>query len=177
MCYVPGLYISFFPMVRNDIVNFCSVFLDERVLVRDVEHTSGIGEIIFFFIILIYLNEHNYLYSIIQQLLKFILIYNLNLNLRLFIFIYELDRFDRCLELTFIFHGFLFYFRSSTILVESPSTTELNNFFSLFCTTSSRRLCVLDYGEFPNVSKNCICCVVGPRSSKSSHGDSHVKYF
>ena len=29
----------------------------------------------------------------------------------------------------------------------------------------------------PNVSKNCICCVVGSPSLKSSHGDSHVKYF
>ena len=48
-CYVPGLYILFFPMVRNVIVNFCSEFLDERVLVRDVEHTSGIGEIIIFY--------------------------------------------------------------------------------------------------------------------------------
>ena len=27
--YVPGLYILFFPMVRNGIVHFCSVFLDE----------------------------------------------------------------------------------------------------------------------------------------------------
>ena len=44
-----GLYILFFPMVRNGIVNFCSEFLDERVLVRDVEHTSGIGEIIIFY--------------------------------------------------------------------------------------------------------------------------------
>ena len=25
-CYVPGLYILFFPMVRNGIVNFCSEF-------------------------------------------------------------------------------------------------------------------------------------------------------
>ena len=47
--YVPGLYILFFPMVRNGIVNFCSEFLDESVLVRDVEHTSGIGEIIIFY--------------------------------------------------------------------------------------------------------------------------------
>ena len=47
--YVPGLYILFFPMVRNGIVNFCSEFLDERVLVWDVEHTSGIGEIIIFY--------------------------------------------------------------------------------------------------------------------------------
>ena len=46
---MPGLYILFFPMVRNGIVNFCSEFLDERVLVRDVEHTSGIREIIFFY--------------------------------------------------------------------------------------------------------------------------------
>ena len=46
-CYVPGLYILFFPNgIRNGIIHFCSVFLDERVLVRDVEHTSGIGEII-----------------------------------------------------------------------------------------------------------------------------------
>ena len=37
---------------------FAANFLDERVLVRDVDHTSGIGEIIFFFIILIYLNNH-----------------------------------------------------------------------------------------------------------------------
>ena len=36
---------------------------------------------------------------------------------------------------------------------------------------------MLDYGEFPNVSKNCIRCVVGSRSLKSSHGVSHVKYF
>ena len=43
---------------------------------------------------------------------------------------------------------------------------------------SARRLrSVLDYGEFPNVSKNCRCCVVGFRSLKSSHGNSHVKYF
>ena len=48
-CYVPGLYILFFPMVRNGIVNFRSEFLDERVLVRDVEHMSGIGEIIIFY--------------------------------------------------------------------------------------------------------------------------------
>ena len=48
-CYVPGLYILFFPNgTRNGIIHFCSVFLDERVLVRDVEHTSGIGEIIIF---------------------------------------------------------------------------------------------------------------------------------
>ena len=48
-CYVPGLYILFFPNdTRNGIINFCSEFLDERVLVRDVEHTSGIGEIIIF---------------------------------------------------------------------------------------------------------------------------------
>ena len=49
MCYVPGLYILFFPIARNGIVNFFSEFLDERVLVSDVEHTSGIGEIIIFF--------------------------------------------------------------------------------------------------------------------------------
>ena len=153
-------------MVRHGIVNFCSEFLDERVLVRDVEHTSGIGEIIIFYIILIYSNEHKNFYSRIQQPLKFILIYNLNLNLRLFIFIYELDRFDRCSGSTFIFQCNLFYFRSSPILVESPSTTEFNNFFSLFCTTSSRRLSVFDYGEFFNVSKNCVCCVVGSRSLK-----------
>ena len=36
---------------------------------------------------------------------------------------------------------------------------------------------MLDYGEFPNVSKNGRCCVVGSRSLKSSHGDSRVKYF
>ena len=71
----------------------------------------------------------------------------------------------------------LFYFRSSTVLVESPSTTELNNFFSLFWTTSSRRLSVLDYGEFPNVNKNFRCCVVGFRSLKSSHGNRRVQYF
>ena len=61
MCYVPGLYILFFPNgTRNGIINFCSVFLDERVLVRDVEHTSGIGEIIIFYIIFIYLNDNNF---------------------------------------------------------------------------------------------------------------------
>ena len=59
---------------------------------------------------LIYLNEHKNFYSRIQQSLKFILIYNLNLNLGLFIFIYELDRFDRCSELTFIFHVIYFIF-------------------------------------------------------------------
>ena len=77
----------------------------------------------------------------------------------------------------FYFPCNLFYFRSSTIMVESPSTTEFNNFFSLFCTTSSRSLSVLDYGDFRNVSKNCRCCVVGFRSLKSSHGNSRVKYF
>ena len=45
----PGIIYSIFPNgIRNGIINFCSVFLDERVLVRDVEHTSGIGEIIIF---------------------------------------------------------------------------------------------------------------------------------
>ena len=78
--------------------------LDERVLVRDVEHTSGIGEIIILYIIFIYLNEHTNFYSRIHQSLKFIFIYNLNLNLSFFTFIYELDRFNRCSELTFIFH-------------------------------------------------------------------------
>ena len=81
------------------------------------------------------------------------------------------------LGVDFYFPSSLFYFRSSTILVESPSITELNNFLSLFCTTSSRHLSVLDYGEFPNVRKNCRCCVVGSRSLKSSHGNSGVKYF
>ena len=119
---------------------------------------------------MIYLNEHKNFYSRIQQSLKFISIYNLNWNLSFFVFIYELDRFDRCSELTFIFHVIYFIF-------ESRSTTELNNFFSLFCTTSSRRLSVLDYGEFSNVSKNCRFCVVGFRSLKSSYGNSRVKYF
>ena len=64
----------------------------------------------------------------------------------------------------FYFPCNLFYFRSSIILVLSPSTTELNNFFSLFCTTSSRRLSVVDYGELSNVNKNCRCCVVESRS-------------
>ena len=73
------------------------------------------------------------------------------------------------LGVDFYFPCNLFYFQSSTILVESPSTTELNNFFSLFCTTYWRRLSVLDYGEFPNVSKNCRYRVVGSRSLKSSH--------
>ena len=36
---------------------------------------------------------------------------------------------------------------------------------------------MLDYGEFPDVSKNCRCCVVGSQSLKSSHGNSRVKYF
>ena len=72
-----------------------------------------------------------------------------------------------------------FYFIFGARPSWSSLQVQLNfyNFFSLFCTTSSRRLCVLDYGEFPNVSKNCICCVVGSRSLKSSHGDSRVKYF
>ena len=150
--------------------------LDERVLVRDVKHTSGIGEIIIFYIILIYLNEHKNFYSRIQQPLKFILIYNLNLNLRLYFYLRARSLWSM-LGVDFYFPCNLFYFRSSTILVESPSTTEFNNFFSLFCTTSSRRLSMFYYGEFPNVSKNCECCVVGSRSLKSSHSDSHVKYF
>ena len=72
------------------------------------------------------------------------------------------------LGVDFNFPSNLFYFRSSTILVESPSTTDFNNFFSLFCTTSSRPLSVLDYGSLPNVSKNCRCCVVGSQSLKKS---------
>ena len=59
---------------------------------------------------MIYSNEHKNFYSRIQQSLKFILIYNLNLNLSFFIFIYELDRFDRCSELTFILHVIYFIF-------------------------------------------------------------------
>ena len=59
---------------------------------------------------MIYLNEHKNFYSRMQQSLKFILIYNLNLKLSFFIFIYELDRFDRCSELTFIFHIIYFIF-------------------------------------------------------------------
>ena len=62
-------------------------------------------------------------------------------------------------------------------MVESPSTTDFNNFFPLFCTTSSRRLSVLEYGEIPNVSNNCRCCFVESQSLKSSRGDSRVKYF
>ena len=46
----PGIIYFIFPNgIRNGIINFCSEFLDERVLVRDVEHTSGIGEIIIFY--------------------------------------------------------------------------------------------------------------------------------
>ena len=48
-------------MVRKGIVNFCSEFLDERVLVRDVEHTSGIGEIIIF-----------YNFDLFKRILKFL---------------------------------------------------------------------------------------------------------
>ena len=45
----PGIIYLIFPNgIRNGNINFCSEFLDERVLVRDVEHTSGIGEIIIF---------------------------------------------------------------------------------------------------------------------------------
>ena len=48
--YGPGIIYFIFPnVIRNGIINFCSVFLDERVLVRDVEHTSGTGEIIIFY--------------------------------------------------------------------------------------------------------------------------------
>ena len=36
---------------------------------------------------------------------------------------------------------------------------------------------MLGYGEFPNGSKNCGCCVVGSRSLKSSHVNSSVNYF
>ena len=42
------IYFIFPSGIRKGIINFCSEFLDERVLVRDVEHTSGIGEIIIF---------------------------------------------------------------------------------------------------------------------------------
>ena len=123
-----------------------------------------------FFIIFIYLNKHKNFHSRIEQSLKFILIYNL------YFYFYFLFLFTSSIALIdarswLLFSMKFIYFRSSTILVESPSTTELNNFFSLFCTTSSRRLSVLDYGEFPNVSKNCICCIVGSRGLKSSHGD------
>ena len=46
----PGIIYFIFPNgIRNGIINFCSEFLDERVLVRDAEHTSGIGEIILFY--------------------------------------------------------------------------------------------------------------------------------
>ena len=45
----PGIIYFIFPNgIRNGIINFCSEFLDERLLVRDVEHTSVIGEIIIF---------------------------------------------------------------------------------------------------------------------------------
>ena len=96
-----------------------------------------------FFIILIYLNEHKKFYSRIQQLLKFILIYNLNLNLSFFYFYLRARSLWSMLGVDFYFPCNLFYFRSSTILFESPSTTEFNNFFSLFCTKSSRRLCLI----------------------------------
>ena len=126
---------------------------------------------------MIYLNEHKNLYSRIQQSLQFIFIYNLNLNLSSSCFYLRARSLSSMLGVDFYFPCNLFYFRSSTILVESPSTTEINNFFLLFCTTSLRRLSVFDYGDFPNVSKNCICCVVGSRSLRNSHGDSHLKYF
>ena len=58
------IYFIFPNGIRNGIINFCSVFLDERVLVRDVEHTSRIGEIIISYIIFICLNEHkNFLFK------------------------------------------------------------------------------------------------------------------
>ena len=119
--------------------------LDERVLVRDLEHTRGIGEIIIFYIIFIYLNAHKNFYSRIQQSLKFILIYNYEFKFQFFfIFIYELDRFDRCSDLTFIFQCNFFFFRSSTILVESPSTTEFNNFFFIILHDAFKAsICVL----------------------------------
>ena len=109
-----------------------------------------------------------YYCSRIYQLFKFILIYNLYLNLHFYFYL-------RARPLWSIL-GLDFYFRNSTILVESPSNTDVNNFFSLFC-TSSRRLSVLDCGEISNVSKNCRCCVVGSRSLKSFRGDNRVKYF
>ena len=50
-------------MVRNGIVSFCSEFLDERVLVRDVEHTSGIGEIIIFYNFDVFKRTKNFLFK------------------------------------------------------------------------------------------------------------------
>ena len=148
---------------------------DERVLVRDVEHTSGIGEIIIFYNFY-FLSKHKNFYSRIEQSLKFILIYNLNLNLSFYFYLRARSLWSM-LGVDFYFPCNLFHFRSSAILVESPSTIKLNNFFSSFCTKSSRRLSVLDYGEFPNVSKNCRWCVVESRTLKSSHGNSRVNFF
>ena len=71
----------------------------------------------YFFIIFIYLNKHKIFYSTIEQSLKFILIYNLNLNVSFLIFIYELDRFDRCSELTFIFHVIYFIFGARSLFL------------------------------------------------------------
>ena len=63
----------------------------------------------FFFIIFIYFNKQKFLFKNWTSL-KFISIYNLNLILSFFISIYELDRLDRCSELTFIFHVIHFIF-------------------------------------------------------------------
>ena len=62
------------------------------------------------FTIFIHLNKHKNFYSRIEHSLKFILVYNLNLILSFFFLIYELDRFDRCSELTFIFYVIYFIF-------------------------------------------------------------------
>ena len=109
----------------------------------------------FLIIILIYLNNNNF-YSRIQQLLKFILIYNLNLNLRHFIFIYELDRSDRSWELTFIFQ--VIYF----ILGARPSWSSLQVQLNLIISFhySARRL----RGVYV-----CLTIVSSPTSAKIAY--------
>ena len=109
----------------------------------------------YFFIILIYLNEHKHFYSRIQQSLKFILIYNFEFTFEFFLFLFtsSIALIDARSWLLFS-NVILFYFRSWSW---SSFQVQLNLIisFSLICTTSSRS--VFYYGEFPNVSKNCIC--------------------
>ena len=146
-------------------------FFKQEFFYQRVEPTSGIGEIIIFYNFYLS-NRHNKFYSRIQQQFKFSLIYNLY-----FYFYFTSSIALIMLGVDFCFRSNLFYFRSSSILVDPPSATDFDNFFSLFCTMFSKRLSVLAYGEIPEVSRDCRCCVVGSPSLKSSHGDSRVKYF
>ena len=83
--------------------------LDERVLVRDVAHTSGIGEIIIFYDLYLFKQTYKFLFKNCS-IVKIYFDLQFEFKFEFFIFIYELDRFDRCSELTFIFHVIYFIF-------------------------------------------------------------------